>query len=127
MRSSGVLILGIAFVVSFAFHFTLFRLVRFEKESDVDIALMYSAPLETGQLIRLSGDISTVFGRTVDLLDLHRAGPIVSMEVLRTGKPVIINDPLAFENFRMYTPVEYYDFKFSRLPAETALKAWVSS
>ena len=85
---------------------------------------MYPTPLDADNLIYLAGEVSAVFRRDADLLDLHRAGPIIKMQVLQYGCPVIINDPRAYEEFRMYTPGEYFDFKLSRGAVEEAVKAW---
>ncbi|RKZ65095.1 MAG: hypothetical protein DRQ48_11945, partial [Gammaproteobacteria bacterium] len=96
-------------------------------DSDVDLAVMYPSPLGTDRLIRLVGEVSAVFGRPVDLVDLRQAGPIIKMQILQNGHPVIINDRSAFERFRMYTPSEYFDFKLCRRPVEENLKAWGAS
>ena len=93
-------------------------------ESDVDLAVMFPAPLDSNMLIRLVGEVSALFGRPVDLVDLHKVGPILKMQILRNGRPVVVNDIGAFEDFRMYTPNEYSDFKICRRPAEEALKTW---
>ena len=92
-------------------------------DSDIDLAVMYPSPLAAESVIRLVGAVSAVFRREADLLDLRRAGPIVKMQVLRHGRPVIVNDAKAFERFRMYTPGEYFDFKLLRRPIEEAIRA----
>jgi len=97
------------------------------EDSDIDLAVMYPSPLGADRLIRLVGEVSAVFGRPVDLVDLRRAGPIIKMQILQNGRPVIINDSGAFERFRMYTPSEYFDFKLCRRPVEDDLKAWAAS
>jgi len=97
------------------------------EDSDIDLAVMYPSPLDSDRLIRLVAEISVVFGKPVDLVDLRRAGPIIKMQVLQNGRPVIINDRGAFERFRMYTPSEYFDFKLCRRPVEENLKAWGAS
>jgi len=74
-----------------------------------------------------AGELSVVFDRNVDILDLHRAGPIVKMQVLRYGRPVVINDEVEFQRFAMYTPSEFFDFKLRRAPIEEAIKAAVLS
>lgn len=94
------------------------------EDSDVDLAVMYPSALDADRLIRLVGEVSAVFGRDADLLDLRRAGPIIKMQVLQFGRPVIVNDQDAFERFRMYTPSAYFDFKLCRRPAEEIIKAW---
>ena len=97
------------------------------EDSDVDLAVMYPSSLGVDHLIRLTEEVSGVFGRDVDLVDLRRAGPILKMQVLQNGRPVVVNDPGAFERFRMYTPSEYFDFKLCRRPVEENLKAWGAS
>jgi len=91
-------------------------------DSDVDLAVMYPYSLSADCLIRLTGEVAAAFSRDADLLDLRCAGPIIKMQVLRYGCPVIVNDPSAFENFRMYTLGEFSDFKLSRRPIEEAIK-----
>ena len=97
------------------------------KDSDVDLAVMYPSLLDSHRLIRLVGEVSAVFCRDVDLVDLRRAGPILKMQVLKNGRPVVVNDTGAFERFRMYTPAEYSDFKLRRRPVEEALTLWGTS
>jgi len=92
-------------------------------DSDVDLGVMFPRPLGADRLIRLTGEVAAVFSRDADILDLRRAGPIIKMQVLRYGRPVIVNDPDAFERFRMYTPGEYADFKLWRRPIEETIKA----
>jgi len=95
--------------------------------SDIDVAVMYTSPLTMKELLRLVRDVAAVFRRDVDILDLRTAGPIVKMQVLRYGRPVVINDPGALQRFQMYTPSEYFDFKLQRRPIEEALEAAVLS
>jgi len=97
------------------------------EESDIDLAVMYPSILGAEDVLRLLGELSAVFHRYVDLLDLRRAGPIIKMQVLRHGRPVIINDDKAFKHFSMYTPSEYFDFKLQRRPIEEAIKAGMPS
>lgn len=96
-------------------------------ESDIDLAVMYASPLEPEDMLRLMRETSAIFHRSVDILDLNRAGPIVKMQVLRYGRPVVINDEAAFQRFAMYTPSEYFDLKIRRHPIEEAIMAAVLS
>jgi len=97
------------------------------EDSDIDLAVMYPSALGAEDMLRLLGEVSGVFHRNADLLDLRRAGPIIKMQVLRYGRPVIINDARAFRQFTMYTPNEYFDFKLQRRPIEQAIKAGIPS
>ena len=96
-------------------------------DSDIDLAIMYLSPLSVEDQLRLTGEVSAVFHRDADLLDLRHAGPIIKMQVLRYGQPVIINDVRVFEEFRMYTPAEYFDYKIHRRPVEEAIRVGLSS
>lgn len=95
---------------------------RLRGDSDVDLAVRYGSPLDAANWIRLAGELSAILQRHVDLLDLRRAGPIVAMQVLRTGIPLLVNHRQAFEQFRMYTPSSYFDFKRSRHTIEQAVR-----
>ena len=95
---------------------------RLRRDSDVDLAVRYPSPLDATSWLRLTGELSEILRRPVDLLDLHRAGPIVAMQVLRTGVPLLVNHRQAFEQFLMYTPSLYFDFKRTRRPIEQALR-----
>jgi len=89
--------------------------------SDLDLAVMFPRPLEPEERLALAAEIAALVRREVDLVDLRRAGTIVKMQVLRHGRPVVVNDPAALRRFAMYTPLEYHDFKILRRPAEEAL------
>ena len=91
---------------------------RLRDDSDIDLAVMFPRPLRPGLKIELAGRLSRLFAMDVDLLDLRTAGPIIKMQVLRFGRPWLIQDQSAFEEFRMRTPTEYFDFKLSRRPIE---------
>lgn len=87
-------------------------------ESDIDLAIMYPEPLRAESRIELTGELSSLLARDVDLLDLRRAGPIIKMQVLASGRPLLIRDQSVYEEFRMHTPCEYFDFKRSRRSIE---------
>ncbi len=109
--------------VEFALVFGSAASGRLRGDSDVDLAVRYPAPVDAASWILLTGELSEIVQRQVDLVDLRRAGPIVSMQVLSTGIPLLVNDQQAFEQFRMYTPSSYFDFKRSRQTIEQALAA----
>jgi len=115
---------GVLEDVQFAILYGSYASGSVRKDSDVDLAIMYPSPVDPSRLIRLVGEVSAVFCRDVDLIDLNRAGPILQMQALKNGIPVVINDQDAFERFRMYTPSRYFDFKLRRRPVEEALLAW---
>ncbi len=103
---------------SFALVFGSFGTERFRPESDLDLAVRFPKPLTQVEILELTQRISEIAGRTVDLVDLGSADPIIAMQVLRHGRPLLVRDRAAFETFRMTTPSRYFDWKLSRRPVE---------
>jgi predicted nucleotidyltransferase len=106
---------------SFALVFGSFGTERSRPESDLDLAVRYQKPLTQAQVLDLTHRVSEIAGRNVDLVDLGSADPIIAMQVLRHGRPLLVRDRAAFETFRMTTPSRYFDWKLSRRPVEERL------
>ena len=103
---------------SFALVFGSFGTERSRPESDLDLAVRYQKPLTQAQVLDLTHRVSEIAGRNVDLVDLGSADPIIAMQVLRHGRPLLVRDRAAFETFRLTTPSRYFDWKLSRRPVE---------
>lgn len=110
---------GAEFVVAFGSVVT----GRFGRDSDIDLAVSYPAQMTASEWIERAANLSELCGRTVDLVDLKAADPIIAMQILRRGTPLIIRDQRAWEEFRMTTPSRYFDWKISRRPVELAMWA----
>jgi len=106
---------------SFALVFGSFGTERSRPESDLDLAVRYQKPLTQAQVLDLTHRVSEIAGRNVDLVDLGSADPIIAMQVLRHGRPLLVRDRAAFETFRMTTPSRYFVWKLSRRPVEERL------
>lgn len=61
-------------------------------DSDIDMAVLGSAPLSSDQRKALVSDISRTTGRPVDLIDLHTVGEPLLGEILRHGRRLFGND-----------------------------------
>ena len=61
--------------------------------SDVDLAVRSDGPLGLTESSALIGRLESALGRRVDLVDLHRAPPLLLHEVLSEGIPLIVRDP----------------------------------
>jgi predicted nucleotidyltransferase len=105
----------------FAFVFGSFGTPGFRDESDLDLAVDFGRPLESDERFVLASRLAETAGRPVDLVDLRNADPIIAMQVLRTGRPFLVHDPLALDVFRMTAPSLYFDWKISRRPVEDAM------
>ena len=78
-------------------------------DSDLDIAVRYAAPLDAEQKLTLIRALGSASGRSVDLIDLHTAGPIIAREALTKGKRIFgTNTDFASQLSR--TLIDYADF-----------------
>lgn len=100
---------------------------RLTAGSDLDVAVLYGEPLASFELARLSGEVERLTGRSCDVVDLLRAGPILKMQVVRHGRDLVVNDRTALARFRAEVPSEYFDFKRERRVVEAALIARLQS
>ncbi len=105
-----------------AFLFGSAETPAFSRESDVDVAVLFSSPLGLAVRSALKASLETALGRDVDLVDLRGADPILAFQVLRHGRPIIVRDRKAYAEFVMRTLSEYADLKLDRRPAERALR-----
>ena len=62
-------------------------------DSDIDVAVAATAPMDASFRLALMDDIAMATGRPVDLIDLHTAGPLVLTRALTTGQCVVKRDP----------------------------------
>ena len=65
---------------------------RHTPASDVDVAVAAREPLAPQRRLELNDEIAGVTGRPVDLVDLHRAGPLVLTRALTRGRRVVKRD-----------------------------------
>jgi len=90
-------------------------------DSDVDLAALFSRPVALEQLLTVRLDLEGLLGRSVDLVDLRKASPIVGRQVVRHGRLLLDRDPVDRHVFSMLLPSRYVDLKISRRVAEHAL------
>lgn len=105
----------------FAFVFGSFGTPAFGEESDLDLAVDLGRKLASRERFDLGARLDEAAGRRVDLVDLRSSDPIIAMQVLKTGRPFLVNDPAALAVFRMTTPSRYFDWKISRRPVEASM------
>ncbi len=91
-------------------------------DSDVDLAVLASHPLDPVALFEARGRMTDLLGVPVDVVSLRDASPIVAMQVLRKGRLLVDHHPTATARFAMVVPSMYADLKRSRAPAEAALR-----
>ena len=96
-----------------AYHFGSSSDGTAHESSDVDIGVLFRtrAPLE--ELIRIETRLDESIPRTVDLVDVKRAGPFVALEIIR-GERFYCRDETAADEFDLYVlrragDLEYFE------------------
>ena len=79
--------------IELAIVFGSFAQGRRTNSSDIDVAIAARAPVDPQRRLALIDAIASIAGRPVDLVDLHRAGPLVLTQALTRGKRIIKRDP----------------------------------
>lgn len=89
--------------------------------SDVDIAVLYAAPLHVpafSELWDIKDNLEEALGCSVDLICLNNAGPIISSQVYKYHKPLLIKDKQELERYFMQLIVNYTELKEFRRDME---------
>ena len=60
--------------------------------SDIDVAVAAQDPIDPSRRLALHDAIASATGRAIDLVDLHRAGPLVLTQALTSGKRIVKRD-----------------------------------
>ena len=78
--------------IDLAYVFGSFAQGRQTPASDIDVAVAAQAPMDPRRRLALNDAIASAAGRPVDLVDLHRAGPLVLTQALTRGKRIVKRD-----------------------------------
>lgn len=76
-------------------------------DSDVDLAVLAATPLDPVQRFALQEELAVALRRNVDLVDLRRASTVMAMQVVSTGEPIFIGNPVEQERFADYVFTSY--------------------
>jgi uncharacterized protein len=90
--------------------------------SDVDIALLASAPLPLLRLGALQERLAHALQMPVDVVDLHAAPPLLAREVVLEGIPVLVVDPAVKLDFEMAAIRRWEDTRRMRLEQQELLR-----
>ena len=78
--------------IEFACVFGSFAQGRQTPASDIDVAVAAQAPIDPDRRLALNDEVASAAGRPVDLVDLHRAGPLLLTQALTRGRRVVKRD-----------------------------------
>jgi len=96
---------------------------RATSRSDVDLGALFASRPSPSALAAVREEIEEIVGRSVDLVDLERASPVLAMQVLRHGRLVGDRAPAHRVRFAAALPGRYEDVAILRRPAEKLLLA----
>ena len=68
-------------------------------ESDIDLAVLAAAPIAPLLRFDLQERLASMFGQSVDLVDLRVASPVMAMQVIGKGRLLLDNDGSARGRF----------------------------
>ena len=89
-------------------------------DSDVDIAVLFGRVPDYMDVLDLRDRLSALVEREADLVVLNDSGPVIRMQVLKTGIRLRAEKG-AYEEFFVRTVNEYDDLKQIRAPIEDAV------
>lgn len=94
---------------------------RERPDSDLDLAILPTAPISVSQLLEARIQLSEVLSRDVDLIDLSKASTVLRKEVLAAGHLLYETAPLLRAEFEMYALSDYARLNEERAPVLAAL------
>lgn len=68
-------------------------------DSDIDLGLQADHPLDPVALFHLAGELATLAGRDVDLVDMIRCSTVMRAQIIATGEVVFCRDTYRCEDF----------------------------
>lgn len=89
-------------------------------DSDVDVAVLFGRVPDYMDVLDLRDRLSALVEREADLVVLNDSGPVIRMQVLKTGIRLRAEKG-AYEEFFVRTVNEYDDLKQIRAPIEEAV------
>ena len=84
-------------------------------DSDFDVGVLFCSKVKLRRLVRLEATLDQAIPHTADLVDARRAGPFVSLDVIR-GDRFFCRDEVAADEFDLYVlsragDLAYYEFQ----------------
>lgn len=94
---------------------------RTSPSSDIDIALLFSTPPDAYGINDLRDELGDVLKKEVDIAVLNVGSPILKMQVLKSGVPVLKRNAAVYNAFFVDTLNQYDDLKQTRRVSEESI------
>lgn len=80
---------------------------RERSDSDVDVAFLAKGSPDDLTRFQLRTELACLLNREVDLIDLRKASEVLKVQVIGSGKIILVSDPIARAYFEMYALSDY--------------------
>ncbi|HET7570833.1 MAG TPA: nucleotidyltransferase domain-containing protein [Gammaproteobacteria bacterium] len=81
------------------YRFGSFGTAAMRADSDIDLGLLAERPLDPVHLFDVAGELATLAGRDVDLVDLITCSTVMRAQVIATGERLLCRDAFRCESF----------------------------
>jgi len=95
--------------VRLAYVFGSVALGRARPASDIDVAILFAGEPPPASLDRLAEDLEEAAGRSVDLVDLAKAPPLLAHQIVSTGSCLVCRQPQERAAFETRTIMRHLD------------------
>jgi len=92
------------------------------EDSDIDVAFLSERKIEAYELFSLSGELSSLLRRDVDLIDLSKASTVLQAQVVGKGKLIYDGNVNKRKEFYMLTLKQYARLNEERQPVLKKIK-----
>lgn len=83
-------------------------------ESDVDLAFSTKVEIEPTTLYHITQELSSLYNRDVDLIDLRKASTVFKVEILQDGILLYAESDALRNCFEMYALADYVHLNYER-------------
>ena len=91
-------------------------------DSDIDLAYFSNTPLSSYDRFLLAGELATIAGREVDLIDLKQADTVLTIQIFSEGLPIYIKNDNEYTRQKMRAYSMYATLSEQRAPIINAIK-----
>lgn len=92
------------------------------EDSDIDLAYFSQQHLSAYERFTLAGDLATLVGREVDIVDLKQIDTVLTMQIFTQGVPIDIKNDNEFTRQKMRAFSMYATLNEQRAPILKAIK-----
>lgn len=122
MQSRIVSIIRSKLPVYFIIIFGSFAKGNEREDSDLDVALFGEHEISAYERFKLAGELASLVGREVDLVDIRQVDTVFTMQIFSQGVPIYLEDPNQFYIQRMRAYSMYFAFNEQRAPVIQSIK-----